>query len=176
LALIVLWAVIVMLAAVPGTALDWARQSLNWVQQNLGLLGTLSPSWLGPLLRVATIVLATVIVLILLWREVRRGGTPAVKLQLPSGGEASVTAESVARRLAWHLDQLADVRSVEPHVKTRGRSVDIALDLETSPDVEVPMKTEEVMVMTRQIVQEQLGLQLGKVEVNIRHTAFPETI
>jgi hypothetical protein len=174
--LLFLWILIILVAAVPQGMIDLARQGLDWAQQMLVVLETLQPQWLFPLLQVATVLLTTIIALLLLWLELRRPRTPAVKVHLESGGEASVTADSVARRLAWHLDQLADVVSVAPHVRTRGGGVDIQLDLETAPDVDVPMKTEEVVAVTREVIESQMGLQLNKVKVNIQHTDFPETL
>lgn len=176
LAILLVWAAIVLLAAVPEQALTWARAGLDWIEQWMVVLAGLSFSWLYPLLRVSTIVLTTGIMVILLWQELHRRVTPAVRVQLQSGGEASVTADSVARRLAWHIDQLADVISVDPRVEARGNSVDIHLELETAPDVEVPMKTEEVMAITREIIDQQMGLQLRKLKVDIRHAPYPEPL
>jgi hypothetical protein len=176
LVLIVLWAIIVVLAAMPEQALSWAQQGLSWLTQSLAALAALQPAWLYPLLRVLTIVLATVVLIVLLWLEVRRQRTPVVRVQLPSGGEAAVTAESVARRLAWHIDQLADVVQVYPEVQARGSSVDVQLALDTTPDVDVPMKTEEVIALTREIIEQHMGLQLRKVKVELRHTEFPRMV
>ena len=51
--------------------------------------------------------------------------------------------------------------------------MDIDLMLETSPDVDVPMKTEEVIEVTREVVGERMGLKLGKVAVKIKHAPYP---
>lgn len=176
LVIIVLWLAIVLLAAVPQLALSWASAGLAGLESFLAFLDGLQPTWLYPLMRVGVIVLVTVIALALLWLELRRERTPAVRVQLASGGQAAVTADSVARRLAWHVDQLADVISVQPVVKTRGSGVDVHLDLETAPVVDVPMKTEEVMAVTRDVIEQQMGLQLRNLKVEIRHAPFPETL
>ncbi|MEA3334521.1 MAG: hypothetical protein U9R25_01325 [Chloroflexota bacterium] len=175
LVLILAWAAVVLVAAIPETALSWVQQGLLWLEQSLATLAGFNPSWLYPLLRAATIVLSTIIAAGLLWLELRRDKTPAVKVSLQSGGEAAVTTESVARRLSWHVDQLADVIRSTPNVRARGNSVDIQLDLETAPDVDVPMKTEEVMAVTREVIEDQMGLQLNRLKVNIHHAPFPES-
>jgi len=54
-------------------------------------------------------------------------------------------------------------------------TVNATLDLETTPDIDVPMKTDEVIAVAREVVEEQMGLQLGKVYVRIRHAAYPES-
>jgi hypothetical protein len=172
LVVIVLWAAIVILAAAPEQALAWARQGLDWVEVSLFQLAAMQPAWLYPLLRGATIVVVTLLTLAWLMQELRRKQTPVVKMRLPSGGEAAVTADSISRRLAWHIEQLADVNSVRPVVRTRGNSVDIDLNLQTAPDVDVPMKTEEVVAVARDVIETQMGLQLNKVKVNIEHAPF----
>ena len=47
------------------------------------------------------------------------------------------------------------------------------LDLETSPEVDVPTKTEEVCQVTKEAVEDKMGLTLRKVKVNIKHTPYP---
>jgi hypothetical protein len=52
--------------------------------------------------------------------------------------------------------------------------VDIAVALETSPEIDVPMKTEEVLQVTREVVGERMGLKLGKVRVQLKHAPYPK--
>jgi hypothetical protein len=172
LVVIILWAAIVLLAAAPQQGLAWARSGLDWVEVSLFQLAAMEPGWLYPLLRGAVIIVATLLALAWLMQELRRKQTPVVKMRLPSGGEAAVTADSISRRLSWHIDQLADVNTVTPVVRTRGNSVDIDLNLQTAPDVDVPMKTEEVVAVARDVIERQMGLQLNKVKVNIEHAPF----
>jgi hypothetical protein len=172
LVVIILWAAIVVLAAAPGQGLAWARQGLDWVEVSLFQLSAMQPGWLYPLLRGAAIIVATLLALAWLMQELRRKQTPVVKMRLPSGGEAAVTADSISRRLAWYIDQLADVNNVTPTVRTRGNAVDIDLNLQTAPDVDVPMKTEEVVAVARDVIETQMGLQLNKVKVHIEHAPF----
>jgi hypothetical protein len=169
---IVVWVLVVALAAAPQQALAWARQGLDWVEVSLFQLAAMEPAWLYPLLRGAAIIVATMLAAALLMMELRRRQTPVVKMRLPSGGEAAVTADSVNRRLAWHIDQLADVVSVSPRVRTRGSAVEVELSLQTAPDVDVPMKTEEVVAVARDVIETQMGLQLSKVTVHIDHTPY----
>lgn len=175
LVIIVLWFVVVVVAIVPAQALAWAQQGIDWVAQSLARLDAMQPGWLYLAMRAGVIILATLLAMLLLWRELRRNRIPAVKVKLPSGGEAAVTADSVARRLAWHVDQLADVVSVTPTIRTHGSTVDVTLDLETAPDVDVPLKSEEVMAVTRDVIETQMGLHVNKIKVNVEHAPYPET-
>lgn len=176
LVIVLLWFVIVVVAAAPGQSQVWAQQGLDWAGQSLDSFSTQQPGWLYLLVRAGVIVAVTLLALALLWAEVRRKSTPVVKVRTASGGEASVTADSIARRLAWHLDQLADVVSATPTIKTRGAAVDVKIDLETAPDVDVPMKTEEVIAVTRDVVQAQMGLKVNKAEVQIRHAPYQDAL
>jgi len=112
--------------------------------------------------------------LILLWLELRRPRRKTVRVQKLAGGEAQITTDSIAQRLAYNIDQLPDVVKVTPQIYGRSRGVDVDLLLETSPEIDVPMKTEEVLQVTREILEERMGLKLGKVQVKIKHAPFPK--
>lgn len=111
--------------------------------------------------------------LILLWLEVRRPRKRTIRLQKLAGGEAQITVASIEQRLAYNIDQLPDVVKVNPRISGKSRGVDIDLLLETSPDIDVPMKTEEVLEVTREVIGERMGLKLGKVQVRIKHAPYP---
>lgn len=98
----------------------------------------------------------------------RRG----VRIHTAEGGAAELDTVSVARRLQWHLDQLAEVITVVPNVRPRGGSVDVRLEIETAPDIDIPMKTDEVVEVTRDIIEQDMGLRLGKLDVHIRCAPF----
>jgi hypothetical protein len=98
----------------------------------------------------------------------RRG----VRIRTPGGGSAELDTSSISRRLSWHLDQMAEVINVVPLVTSRGGSVDITLEIETAPDIDVPMKTDEVVAATREIIEEDMGLKLGKLDVHMRYAPF----
>jgi hypothetical protein len=111
--------------------------------------------------------------LILLWLELRRPRRKTIRVEKVAGGDARITTESIAQRLAYNIDQLPDVVKVTPTIIGRSRGMDVSLVLETSPDIDVPMKTEEVLQVTKEVVEERLGLRLGKVEIKIKHAPYP---
>ena len=123
--------------------------------------------------RIAAVVAALILLVPLIMAEFPRSTESLVRFRTPEG-EAQVTTDSIERRLAWHVDQLADVIAVQPQVQARGDQVDITLDVDTTPEIDVPMKTEEIMLVTREIVEDSMGLKIGKLAVNIRHTDYPE--
>jgi uncharacterized alkaline shock family protein YloU len=50
----------------------------------------------------------------------------------------------------------------------------VDLELETSPEIEVPMKTEEVQQLTKDIIENSMGLKLDAVRVVIKHAPYPK--
>ncbi len=110
----------------------------------------------------------------LLWKELKRRRPKAVRVHTEGGSNATLTTESVSRRLAWHLDQLADVISATPEVTPAGKAVNVVVTLETRPEIDVPMKTDEVVGVIKEVVTERMGLQLGKVQVQIKHAPYQE--
>ena len=112
--------------------------------------------------------------LVVIWLELRRPRKRTIRTQKLSGGEAHITVDSIEQRLAYNIDQLPDVVKVSPRINGRARGVDVDLILETSPDIDVPMKTEEVIEVTREVIAERMGLKLGKVQVKIKHAPYPK--
>lgn len=108
----------------------------------------------------------------LIWLEILTGRRRGVRIRTAEGGSAELATDSIGRRLQWHLDQLAEVITVVPLVKSRGGSVDIKLEIEAAPDVDIPMKTDEVVEVTRDIVEHDMGLRLGKLDVHMRCAPF----
>jgi hypothetical protein len=111
----------------------------------------------------------------LLWLEVRRPRPKTIKVLKISGGEAELTIDSIANRLEYNIDQLADIIKVKPIISPGRKGVKVDLELETSPEIEVPMKTEEVQQLTKDIVETRMGLKLDSVRVLIRHAPYPQT-
>ncbi len=120
------------------------------------------------------IVLALVIIFgTLLVLEIRRSKPPVVRVTTPDGKPATILVDSVAMRLRYHLDQLADVIDVRPDVKAKGDVVHVTVEVETSPDINVPMKTQEILHLIREVVEERMGLKLGRADVRIKHAPYP---
>ncbi|MBK6430954.1 MAG: hypothetical protein WAW03_11760 [Anaerolineae bacterium] len=159
-------------AVFPFGALSLAQQIVSNLNETL----TQAYYDFGPQFRlgqVLVVVAAALVLIPFIWLQVRRTRPATVRVQTNSGA-ATLTADSVMRRLAWHLDQLADVVGVTSEVKAHGTSVDIKLSVRTTPDIEVPMKTEEILAVTREVVEQRMGLRLGKVEVQIDHAPYAE--
>ena len=114
--------------------------------------------------------------LLLLWLEIRRPRARAVEVQEIANGGARVAIDSIIQRLEYNIDRLQDVVSVRPQVKAKGSGVDVLVKLETAPEIDVPMKTEEIVQLTREVIEDQMGLKLHNVQVEITHAPYPEDV
>ncbi len=172
---IVLWLMLLLAALILAL---FPIQALTFVEQSLGIaVGYLqnladASAWMYAGARLGLAVGGLIIFGGLLWAELRPTRPKTLRVQTQNGSRAEVMADSVARRLAWQIDQLADVVSVTPQVTARGRAVDVLLDLQTAPEVDVPMKTDEVVNCAREVIVERIGLQPGKIEVRISHAPY----
>jgi hypothetical protein len=170
LALIVLTVIFVI---TPGPSLRLVTATSDWLHQGVLDYVDADPLFFAG----ARVVIGGAVIiacLLILWLEVRRPRKKTIRAQKMAGGEARIATESVEQRLAYNIDQLPDVIKVGPRITGKSRGVDVDLLLETSPEIDVPMKTEEVMQVTREVIVERMGLKLGKVQVRIKHAPYPK--
>jgi hypothetical protein len=111
----------------------------------------------------------------LLWLEIRRPNPATVRLRDASQGEAEITVDSVVNRLEHTILQIPEITRVKPAVRDSRKGVNIVLRLETEPDIDVPAKTEQVQQLTRNTVEDQMGLMLGGIRIQMRHRAYPKS-
>jgi hypothetical protein len=174
---ILLLLVIIVLAAVyviaPGESLRLVAVTAEWLHQGtVGYMQTDRLLFAGGRVIIGGALI--ILCLAILWLEMRRPRRKSIRAQKVEGGEARITIDSVEQRLAYNIDQLPDVIHVTPRVTGRSRGVDVDLLLETSPEVDIPMKTEEVLQVTREAIVERMGLKLGKVQIKIKHAPYPK--
>ncbi len=114
------------------------------------------------------------LLLILFVFELRRGRRRTVRVRTKGPGDAQLTVDSVVQSLEYRIDELPGVRQVQAHVASRGRDVEVILDLDTSPAVNIPTLSDQIAALCHDILEEQLGLRIhGKVRINIRHEPYP---
>jgi len=155
---------------VPQMIVKWA---LLWLTYFDEMLSGANAFWLATA-GIGLAILVDLILLIILWLEIRRPRLKGVRVQRIEGGEVELATDSISQRLAYYIDGLAGVNKVQPHVVSRGKTVDVVLDLETTHEVEdIPAKTEEVVQVATKVVEEQLGLKLNRIKVNLRHQPYP---
>ena len=119
-------------------------------------------------------VVLAILWVVLFWLEVRRPRRKTVRIKTASDGVAQLGVESVAQSLEYRIDELAGVRKVNTQIRSRGRDVNVVVNLDTSPSVNIPVLTEEIVSMARDIVEGQLGVKIhGRVLVNVKHEPYP---
>jgi len=125
-------------------------------------------------LLLVAVVVVVVIGLIVLVLELRSPRKRAVRIRTKSGANAVLGVDSVSQSLEFRIDELAGVRKVTPHVVSRGKDVDVTVNLDTSPSVNIPVLTDQVVELCRDIVEGQLGVKIhGKVAINVHHEPYP---
>jgi hypothetical protein len=139
--------------------LDWLNTQSSGAQIGIRLLLALGG------------MLAFLVGMVLLVLEIFPVRRKTVRLQDNSG---ELMLDSITGHLSYHLDLLPDVLRVRPQIRSRGKAVRATIHIETPPDVNVPQKSAEVKETTRQVLQEQLGLQAKEIRVVVRPVDYPK--
>ena len=160
--------VMTIVLVVPRPAIEVLQQWLWNLDANLSLVDPLILLVVG----VALALLVNVVCAVLIWLEFRQRRPKAIRVQSVSGGKAELAVESVARRLERNISRLDGVAFIQPNVWGKRGGVEVELNLETDPEVDVPTKTEEVCQVTREAIEDKMGLKLRKVRVNIKHAPY----
>jgi hypothetical protein len=164
----------ILVVAAPQRSFDVAAGFFKWLSASAQTYEQQNGA-LWPLGRAAGGAVFVLLCLFFLWLEFRRPRVRIIRAQKLAGGESFIAVDSIAQRLAYTIDQLPDVVSAVPRVTRYGRGgLDLDISLETSPEIDVPMKTEEVLQVTKEVITERMGLKLGKVQVEIRHAPYPK--
>lgn len=167
-AVIVLLLVVTILLS--ATAIVLPQEVFTFLQNQISGLDLYTSKFIGKILMTGVLLAVIALCILILVLEFRRGTSKTVRVEKITGGEARVATESVVQRVQYNLDQLPQILSVKPHVTAKGRKMDILLDVETTQDVNIPAKTEELSQLTRSVIEEQMGLRLSKVIVTVRHS------
>jgi len=158
---------------VPQEAVDLLQEGLDRIE---GQLGT-SVSTGELMIRVGLALLIDVVLIFLLYLELRRPPKHGVPVRQVKGGEAQITIDSVIGQLEYHLDPLPGVLDVKPDVIPRRGGVQVALEVEMAADANMAANIEELSAITRRVVEEEMGLKLkGKPKLNLRTVPSPRPV
>ena len=113
------------------------------------------------------------VALVFLWLELRRRTRKTVRVHQVSSGEVELSVASIGQSLEYFVNGVEGVIRVKPKIVSKGKAVDVILNVETRPDVDVPSKTNEICEVARDVVEGRLGLQLRKIRANIKHAPYP---
>jgi hypothetical protein len=107
---------------------------------------------------------------LLLWREMRRSSSRTIEVARYTGGNAiRISTGAVAEKVQDAVNGISGVIDAKVKATGRERAVEIKLDVTATKDTDLVSKAEEIAIVTRQVVQDQLGLKLsGKPQVAIQ--------
>ena len=160
--------VLVVLLTEPLMLVDWLNQASEAVEAYL--FNVLLFRYI-----VLAIAIALLALLILLIFELSRRRSKTVKVRQVGSGDAQLSVVSISQNLRHQIGSLSGIVRVKPRVTSRGKAVDVVLDLETSPDVHVPSKTDQALQVARTVVEEKLGIKLRRITANIKQSPLPKT-
>lgn len=146
------------------------------VDSTLRTLGRIRPEFVIPFraLLVLCALFVDALLVGLLVLEIRGPAKRTIRIRRVGGGEVIVTIESIAERVQYHVDQLADVVGVKAQVKPRGGGVELDVHVQTGAEINVPEKGEQILQIAKQVVEEKMGLMLaGKPRVHLHALPVP---
>jgi uncharacterized membrane-anchored protein YitT (DUF2179 family) len=114
------------------------------------------------------------ILLLLFWLEVKRVHFRIARVQTKGKSNTWLGIQSIAQSLEYRIDELAGVRSVKPKVVSYGRDVEVFVDLDASPAVNIVALTDQVTQTVTDVIVAQLGLKIrGKVGIHVTQEPYP---
>lgn len=119
--------------------------------------------------------LTAVFAILFLYLELMPSGKTRMRLKSIQGADVMMSADAITTQLQFALDPLPGVIRAQPKIsKGKGDTVDVLVDLTTTSDVDVKKKTDEVMDVTRTVLEGGLGLRVGKVQIKIEQMKAPK--
>lgn len=121
--------------------------------------------------------IADLLLLFLIFLEVRPTRKRFIRVQQVTGGMATVSAESIVQQLVYKLDSLPNVIKVAPKVHAKKDKVQAIVDVEVEAGANIPNLATELMETVKTILSGNLGLQVyGQPEVRIKVAPAPTTV
>ncbi len=119
--------------------------------------------------------LAAVFAVLLLYLELMPTGKVRMRLKSIQGADVLMSSDAITSQLQYALEPLPGVIRAVPHVgRGKGETVDVLVDMTTTADVDIKAKTDEVMDITRTVLEGGLGLRVGKVQIKLEQTKPPK--
>lgn len=149
----------------PSDAFTYAKAWITFAQDRFDVVVYLVAIVLGALIWVFLFLLLVV--------EVLPRRKKAIKVQMVEGGEARLHVDSIIQRLRYEVDRLPEITDVQPKVESKGgKGINVILEVKTTPTVTIPDKTEELVALVREQVENRMGIRLNKVTVSIKHSPY----
>jgi hypothetical protein len=158
---------LIVAAVVPNTVLERLLYTIQQAQ------GALQLDW--PRSYVIFLVVDIVLIgvfLVLLWLEIRPQTRRTITVRGSDGTEAEVSTASVGKSVEYHVAEISDVSKVRATLRGMRAGVDIVLDLETTPEIDIPSKMDEVSQAARELIEAKMGLHVARIKVNVKQAPY----
>jgi len=118
-----------------------------------------------------------VIILFLIFLEVRPEHRRFIRVQQVTGGMATISTDSITQQVAYKLDPIPGVLKVSPKINAKGDKVRAVVDVEVAAGSDVPDLASRLMEAVKTVLADNLGLQVyGQPEVRIKVAASPTPV
>jgi hypothetical protein len=135
-----------------------------WLTDLLSVLATVDAS-----LRALIGLVFLVVVVFLLWLELRRPGSRTVEVVRSSGGRIRITTAHVEQQIAEQVDAMSGIIQTKVRIQEKDNAVIAHIDVVAAQNLDLVTKAEDVAAKTREVIQDQLGLKLvGKPQITIK--------
>jgi|YelNatPaOPRAMG01_1025707.scaffolds.fasta_scaffold00368_20 hypothetical protein len=125
---------------------------------------------------IALAILSFLLCLLLLILELRPSKPGVVRVTKADKGEILLELDSVARRIQQTVAQVPNVVEVKPSVKRSGAGVAVEASIVTTPEVNVPEKSREIMEIVKNLVEGEIGVKLTRLQLRLKHLRAPITV
>ncbi|MHB9033001.1 MAG: alkaline shock response membrane anchor protein AmaP [Anaerolineae bacterium] len=116
------------------------------------------------------------ILLLLFVLEVRKTRFRIARVHTQGKSDTWLGIQSIAKTLEYRIDELPDVRTVKPRVASRGKDIDVLVDLDVSPKASIVAITEQVAQICRDVIETQLGLRIhNNVTIHVTQEPYPSS-
>jgi hypothetical protein len=172
-ALLALMALLTAVCVLPHVILTNVGQ---WLVDLGRYFNSVQPAWrlvLGLLLAL----LLDIVILFLIFLEVRPAHRRFIRVQQVTGGMATISTDSITQQLTYQLDPIPGVLKVAPRVTAKGDKVRATVDVEVGAGSDVPDLATELMEAVKTVLADSLGLQVyGQPEVRIKVAPSPTPV
>lgn len=139
------------------------RWMLDWGNYFYGL-----DPWVRLGIGVVLAVVVDLLLLLVIYFEVRRGRNRFIRVQQVAGGMANISIESVVELLQHRLDPLPGVIEVAPHIQAKGNRVAARVEAGVTRGTNVPQTANQLIKTIQTVLTDELGLQIaGQPEVRV---------
>jgi hypothetical protein len=116
--------------------------------------------WARLVMRVIIATIFGLIVVSLLWLELRRPAQKSIQVNKAGGTMIRISTDAVESKLRDAVDNLPGVIGSKVLAQTRGKAIAVQLDVLATKDTDLVAKAEEISGVTHTLIQDQLGLKL----------------